>query len=48
MQIIYLTLILYLKDGEQFFDGLSENEKLVYDNLKGPSWGPKEKNKKTY
>jgi 2-oxoglutarate dehydrogenase E1 component len=27
----------------KFFDGLSEDEKLVYDNLKGPSWGPKKK-----
>ena len=31
---------------KQFFDGLSENEKLIYDNLKGPSWGPQKKIKK--
>ena len=30
-----------------FFDGLSEDQKLVYDNLKGPSWSPKKKTKKT-
>ena len=27
----------------KFFDGLSENEKLIYDNIKGPSWSPKKK-----
>ena len=26
-----------------FFDGLSDDEKLVYEDLKGPSWSP-EKN----
>jgi len=26
-----------------FFDGLSEDQKLIYDNLRGPSWSP-EKN----
>ena len=26
-----------------FFDGLSEDEKLIYDNLKGPSWSPDKK-----
>ena len=30
----------------KFFDGLSEDEKLVYDNLKGPSWSPEKKNKR--
>ena len=29
-----------------FFDGLSDNEKLVYKNLRGPSWSPEKKNKK--
>ena len=29
-----------------FFDGLSEDEKLVYNNLKGPSWSPQKKIKK--
>ena len=29
-----------------FFDGLSENEKLVYDNLRGPSWSPEKNIKK--
>ena len=24
-----------------FFDGLSDDQKLVYDNLRGPSWSPK-------
>jgi 2-oxoglutarate dehydrogenase E1 component len=32
----------------QFFDGLSEDEKLIYDNLKGPSWGPQKKIKKSF
>ena len=26
-----------------FFDGLSDDEKLIYENLKGPSWSPKKK-----
>ena len=30
----------------RFFEGLSDNEKLVYDNLKGPSWSPEKKIKK--
>ncbi len=30
-----------------FFDGLSEEQKLIYDDLKGPSWSPERKNKKT-
>ncbi len=29
-----------------FFDGLSDEQKLVYDDLKGPSWSPAKKNKK--
>jgi len=40
----------YISDPEslpegwrKFFDGLSDNEKLVYDNLKGPSWAPQKK-----
>ena len=24
----------------KFFEGLSDDEKLVYDNLRGPSWSP--------
>jgi len=31
---------------KNFFDGLSENEKLIYDDIKGPSWSPEEKIKK--
>ena len=31
---------------KQFFDGLSEEEKLIYNDLKGPSWSPEKKNKK--
>ena len=30
----------------KFFDGLSDDEKIIYDNLKGPSWSPEKKNKK--
>jgi len=30
-----------------FFDGLSEDEKLVYDNLRGPSWSPEKKIKRS-
>ena len=30
----------------KFFDGLSDDEKLVYDNLRGPSWSPEKKIKK--
>jgi len=29
---------------KNFFDGLSEDEKLVFDDLKGPSWSPGKKN----
>ena len=28
---------------KNFFDGLSENEKLIYENIKGPSWSPEKK-----
>ncbi len=31
---------------KNFFDGLSEDEKLIYDNLRGPSWSPEKKIKK--
>ena len=27
----------------KFFEGLSDDEKLIYDNLKGPSWSPQKK-----
>ena len=27
----------------KFFEGLSDDEKLVYDNLRGPSWSPEKK-----
>ncbi len=30
----------------KFFDGLSDDEKLIYDNLNGPSWSPEKKIKK--
>jgi len=30
----------------KFFDGLSDNEKLIYDDIKGPSWSPEKKLKK--
>ncbi len=30
----------------KFFDGLSDDQKLVYDNLRGPSWSPEKKIKK--
>ena len=29
-----------------FFEGLSDDEKLIYDNLRGPSWSPEKKIKK--
>ena len=29
-----------------FFDGLSEEQKLIYNDLKGPSWSPERRNKK--
>ena len=31
---------------KKFFEGLSENEKLVLEDLKGPSWSPERKIKK--
>ena len=30
----------------KFFEGLSDNKKLIYDDLKGPSWSPDKKLKK--
>ncbi len=30
----------------KFFDGLSDQQKLIYDDLQGPSWSPERKNKK--
>ena len=30
----------------RFFDGLSDDEKLIYDDIKGPSWSPEKKLKK--
>jgi 2-oxoglutarate dehydrogenase E1 component len=30
----------------EFFDGLSDNEKLIYEDIKGPSWSPEKKLKK--
>ena len=32
---------------KNFFDGLSDDEKLIYDDLKGPSWSPEKKIKKS-
>ncbi len=31
---------------KKFFKGLSEEQKLIYNDLKGPSWSPSKKNKK--
>ena len=30
----------------KFFEGLSDEEKLIYNDLQGPSWSPERKNKK--
>ena len=30
----------------KFFDGLSDDENLIYDNLRGPSWSPEKKTRK--
>ena len=30
----------------KFFDGLSDEQKLIYNDLRGPSWSPEKKNKK--
>ena len=32
----------------QFFEGLSDEQKLIYNDLKGPSWSPERKNKKIF
>ena len=32
---------------KNFFDGLSDSEKLIYEDLKGPSWSPVKKLKKS-
>ena len=34
------------KSWRNFFDGLSDDEKLIYDDIKGPSWSPEEKLRK--
>ena len=31
----------------KFFEGLSDEQKLIYNDLKGPSWSPERKTKKT-
>ena len=31
------------KSWKLFFNGLSDDQKLIYDNLKGPSWSPEKK-----
>ena len=46
MQIIFQIQNLYLKGWKNFFDGLSEDEKLVFDDLRGPTWSPEKKFKK--
>ena len=45
----------YLADPESlpeswkaFFDGLSEELKLIYNDLKGPSWSPGKKDSKMF
>ena len=43
----YLSNPQSLPEGWKFFfDGLSENEKLISDDLRGPSWAPGKKIKK--
>ena len=32
----------------QFFEGLSDEQKLIYNDLNGPSWSPERKNKKIF
>ncbi len=34
------------KSWRQFFEGLSDEQKLIYNDLQGPSWSPERKNKK--
>ena len=34
------------KSWKDFFDGLSDDQKLVFDNLRGPTWSPEKKFKK--
>ena len=36
------------KSWRLFFEGLSDEQKLVYQDLKGPSWSPEKKSKKIY
>ena len=43
----YLSDPKSLPEGwKRFFDGLSEDEKLILDDLRGPSWSPEKKIKK--
>ena len=34
------------KSWRDFFNGLSDEQKIIYDNLNGPSWSPERKKKK--
>ena len=33
---------------KKFFDGLSDEQRLIYDDLNGPSWSPEKKIKKHF
>ena len=46
MLTIFRSKSVTQKVGKQFFDGLSEEEKLIYNDLKGPSWSPEKKIKR--
>ena len=46
MQTILPIQIQFQKSWRQFFKGLSEEQKLIYEDLQGPSWSPERKKRK--
>ena len=45
MLTIFQTLN-HCPKAEKIFEGLSDEQKLIYNDLKGPSWSPERKQKK--
>ena len=41
--LIFYLIQLFTAKLEKIFEGLSEEEKLIYNDLKGPSWSQKDK-----
>ena len=46
MPTIFLTQDSLPESWRKFFDGLSDDEKIIFDDIKGPSWSPEKKLKR--